>query len=72
MYTLTKDNSTAKEKTMAHYEFITKDGKRYSTMAGKNRFEAQLSLEIQFQTSLKGAAFRELDKHNRVIYQGTC
>lgn len=39
-----------------------KDGKTYTTMQGKNRFEAQLNLELQFQTSLKGATFEEIWK----------
>ncbi|MGO4997799.1 hypothetical protein [Oribacterium sp. Sow4_G1_1] len=46
---------------MMRYRF-RKDGKTYTTMQGKNRFEAQESLELQFQTSLKGATFEEIWK----------
>ncbi|MCH4013816.1 MAG: hypothetical protein LKE64_05760 [Solobacterium sp.] len=46
---------------MMRYRF-RKDGKTYTTMQRKNRFEAQESLELQFQTSLKGATFEEIWK----------
>lgn len=43
------------------YRFI-KEGKTYSTKQGKNRFEAQQNLELQFQISLEGATFQEIWK----------
>jgi hypothetical protein len=43
------------------YRFA-KNGKTYTTAQGKNRFEAQLNLELQFQTSLQGATFEEIWK----------
>jgi hypothetical protein len=55
-----KENNLAEDKNM-RYRF-RKDGKTYTTMQGKNRFEAQLNLELQFRTSLKGATFEEIWK----------
>ncbi|MGN1022944.1 MAG: hypothetical protein ACI4OJ_05550 [Lachnospiraceae bacterium] len=49
------------DKDMMKYRFI-KDGKTYTTTQGRNRFEAQLNLELQFQTDLKGATFEEIWK----------
>ena len=43
------------------YRF-TKDGNTYTTAQGKNRFEAQANLELQFQTDLTGATFEEVWK----------
>ena len=50
-----------KAMTKASYRFI-KDGNTYTTAQGNNRFEAQLNLELQFQTDLTGASFEELWK----------
>lgn len=55
---------------MTSYHFI-KDGHTYSIL-GKNRFEAQFDLEMRFHLSLKGAAFEERDKHNKVTRRGIC
>ena len=46
--------------TNTTYTFI-KNGNRYSTIAN-NLYEAQLKIEVAFQISLKGAAYRELYK----------
>lgn len=63
---ITKDKqprraAATEEKNMMIYRF-TKDGKTYTTAQGKNRFEAQENLELQFQTDLKGATFEEVWK----------
>jgi hypothetical protein len=50
-----------------HYTF-TKDGKKYSAN-GKNRFEAQDNIELQFGINLKGATFEEVYK-TRTVYTG--
>lgn len=49
------------------YRF-TKDGKSY-TAAGKNRFEAQLCIELSCRVNLTGAAFEEIYKL-RVVRTG--
>jgi hypothetical protein len=50
-----------KAMTNTSYRF-KKDGNTYTTAQGNNRFEAQLNLELQFQTDLTGATFEELWK----------
>lgn len=60
-YTHNKRQAPTEEKNMMIYRF-TKDGKTYTTAQGKNRFEAQENLELQFQTDLKGATFEEVWK----------
>ena len=57
----TPQDTEDKAMTKASYRFI-KDGNTYTTAQGNNRFEAQLNLELQFQTDLKGATFEELWK----------
>lgn len=47
-------------KTNTTYTF-TKDGKRYSAN-GKNRFEAQESIELAWGISLKDAKYEEINK----------
>ena len=59
-YTVTKTKKPTEDRDMT-YRF-TKNGKTYTTRQGQNRFEAQLNLELQFQTSLKGATFEEIWK----------
>ena len=47
-----------------HYTF-TKDGKTYSA-AGKNRFDAQLKIELAWGISLEGATWTEIYKLNTI------
>jgi hypothetical protein len=61
IYVHAKGKQPREDKNMMRYRF-RKDGKTYTTMQGKNRFEAQENLELQFQTSLKGATFEEIWK----------
>lgn len=62
---ITKDKhprrAAAPEENKMIYRF-TKDGKTYTTAQGKNRFEAQLNIELSFQTDLTGATFEEVWK----------
>ncbi len=56
-------------KTNTTYTFTTKDGRTYAA-GGKNRFEAQDSIELQWGVSLKGATFTETYKL-RTVRTGT-
>lgn len=44
-----------------HYTFTTKDDKAYSA-TGKNRFDAQLKIELAWGISLTGATWTEIYK----------
>ncbi len=56
-------------KSNTHYTFTTKDGRSYSAM-GKNRFEAQQSIELAWHIDLSGAIWTEVYKL-RVVATGT-
>ena len=56
-------------KSNTHYTFTTKDGKAYSAM-GKNRFEAQQSIELAWHIDLTGATWTEVYKL-RTVATGT-
>lgn len=47
--------------TNMRYNFITKDGKKYSSIAN-NRLEAQWNIEIAFGIDLTGATYEEVYK----------